>query len=380
MKLRSKLPDVGTTIFSVMSAMAEAHGAVNLSQGFPDFNVNPELIDAVADAMRRGHNQYAPMPGVMALREAISDRVLALYGTRYDPESDITVTAGATEAVFGVIAAVVRRDDDVIVIEPAYDAYEPAIRLSGGRAKFVKLRFPEYTVDWDAVSDAVTPKTRLLIINSPHNPTGMTLRDRDIDALSSLVADTDMLILSDEVYEHIIFDGRRHQSMARHPELAERSFVVSSFGKTYHATGWKIGYCVAPEPLTAEFRKIHQYLVFAANTPIQTALAVFMARSRDHLDLAGFYQAKRDLFRRLTTPSRFKVLDCQGTYFQMLDYSEITDEPDVDVARRLTTTGGVAAIPPSVFYKGGDDHRVLRFCFAKSDETLTLAGERLCKL
>jgi methionine aminotransferase len=380
MDFPSKLPDVGTTIFSVMSALAAECGAVNLSQGFPDFAVDPRLIDLVADAMRRGENQYAPMPGLPALREQIARKARALYGAHYDPETEVTVTSGATEAVFAAITATVGRDEEAVVIEPAYDAYAPAIRLAGGVPVFVPMRYPGYAVDWDRVGRAVTPRTRLLILNSPHNPTGTAFDERDIDALKAVLSRTAALVLSDEVYEHILFDGRRHESMARHPELAARSFVVSSFGKTYHATGWKVGYCLAPAALTAELRKVHQYVTFATSTPFQAAIADFMASGSDHLALGAFYQAKRDRFRALVAPSRFRVLPCHGTYFQMLDHSAVSDEPDVSFARRLTEAHGVAAIPPSVFYRGGDDHRVLRFCFAKSDDTLELAAERLCDI
>lgn len=380
MPIVSKLPEVGTTIFSVMSAMAARHNAVNLSQGFPDFDVHPELIDLVSQAMREGHNQYAPMPGVVALREQIAQKVADLYGIDYDPETEITITSGATEAVFAAITAVVGRDEEAIIVEPAYDAYAPAIRLAGGVPKFVKLSYPGYGIDWDAVRDAISPRTRLLILNTPHNPTGTVMGRSDIDALRAVSAHHEFFILSDEVYEHIIFDSLAHESMVRYPDLAARSFVVSSFGKTYHATGWKIGYCLAPKPLSAELRKIHQYLVFASSTPVQTALATFMAKSRDHLTLGSFYQAKRDLFLELIRPSRFRPLACHGTYFIMLDYSDITDEPDTRFAIRMTESFGVAAIPPSVFYHGNDDHRVLRFCFAKADDTLKLAAERLCRI
>jgi methionine aminotransferase len=378
--LTSKLPDVEVTIFSVMTRLAHESGALNLSQGFPDFPVSPELIDLVTARMQAGHNQYAPMEGVLPLREALAVKVERLYGARVDPDTEVTVTAGATEAVFAAIAAVVQSGDEVIVFEPAYDAYAPAIRLNGGRPVFVRLGFPGYRVDWEAVSRAITPRTRMLILNSPHNPTGTVLAAADIEALAALVADTRLLILSDEVYEHIVFDGRRHESLLRSPELAARSFVVGSFGKTYHATGWKIGYCVAPSRLTAELRKVHQYLTFAVNTPVQLALADFMARHPDPTPLAAFYQAKRDRFRRLLAGSRFRLLDCEGTYFQMLDYRDISVEPDLAFARRLTREHGVAAIPPAVFYHRGDDHRVLRFCFAKGDDTLAQAAERLCRI
>lgn len=378
--LTSKLPDVGLTIFSAMSQLAGEHDAVNLSQGFPDFEVSPALIDRVILYMRQGCNQYAPMTGAASLRKAIAAKTAELYGAVYDPESEVTVTSGATEAVFAAITAVVRPGDEVIIVEPAYDAYEPAVRLSGGRPVFVSMTFPGYRLDWDRVRESVSDRTRLLIFNSPHNPTGSVLTAEDIAQLRQLVTGTDLLILSDEVYEHILFDGRRHESLARDSELRRRSFVVSSFGKTYHATGWKIGYCLAPASLSSELRKVHQYLTFASNTPIQMALADYMKDTTDHLELSDFYQKKRDLFLTLIRPSRLRALTCEGTYFQMVDYAAITDEPDTDFARRMTIEHGVAAIPPSVFYHGGDDHRVLRFCFAKNDATLKEAADKLCRI
>jgi len=380
MEITSKLPDVGITIFTVMTRLANEHGAINLSQGFPDFDINPEIIALVEKQMRAGRNQYALMQGALELRERIAEKVLDLYGARYDPLSEITVTAGATEALFAAIAAVVRPGDEVIIFEPAYDSYVPSIVLSGGVPVPLAMRFPDYSIDWNLAKDAITEKTRMIILNSPHNPSGAVLSQDDITALADIVRGTDIVILSDEVYEHIIFDGRRHESMARHPELAARSFAVSSFGKTYHATGWKVGYCVAPRALSAEFQKVHQYLTFAVNTPVQLALAEFMARKEEYLGVPAFYQAKRDLFLELVRGSRFRAVPSAGTYFQMLDYSGITDEPDTDFAVRLTREHGVAAIPPSVFYNGKDDNRVLRFCFAKRDETLKKAAERLCAI
>ncbi|MBL0713788.1 MAG: methionine aminotransferase [Desulfosarcina sp.] len=380
MTLPSKLPDIGLTIFSVMSQLAAEHCAINLSQGFPDFDVSPALIDRVIHYMRKGCNQYAPMAGVPALQEAIAAKTAALYDAAYDPESEVTVTSGATEALYAAITAVVRPGDEVIIVEPAYDAYEPAVRLNGGRAVFVPMTFPGYRMDWDRMRKAVSAHTRLLILNSPHNPTGRILAPQDIAQLKALVAGSDLLILSDEVYEHILFDGLRHESMARDPELRRRSFVVSSFGETYHATGWKIGYCLAPAAMSAELRKVHQYLTFASNTPIQMALADYMGSRADHLELSDFYQKKRDFFLSLIRPSRFRPLACEGTYFQMVDYAAITDEPDTVFARRMTIDHGVAAIPPSVFYHQLDDHRVLRFCFAKNDATLKEAAEKLCRI
>lgn len=380
MKLQSKLPHVGTTIFTVMTALANEHGAINLSQGFPDFDVDPGLIERVHHHMRAGYNQYPPMPGVGPLRERLAAKTLETHGARYDAETEITVTAGATEAVFAAISATVHRGDEVIILEPAYDAYGPAVELNGGVAVYCSLTYPEYTVDWLAVRRAITDRTRLIILNSPHNPTGAVLSEGDMAALAELIRGTDILILSDEVYEHIIFDGRRHESMSRYPELARRSFVIGSFGKTYHATGWKTGYCLAPRALTAELRRVHQFLVFSANAPIQYAYADFMADRQTYLQVAAFYQQKRDRFLALMKPSRFRALPCRGTYFAMFDYSVVSDEPDMKFARRLTTEHKVAAIPPSVFYHGGDNHRVLRFCFAKHDQTLEEAAERLCRI
>jgi methionine transaminase len=380
MKIDSKLPDVGVTIFTLMTALANEHIAINLSQGFPDFDVLPGLVDLVNRFMRDGHNQYAPMQGILSLREAISNKVKAVYDATYDPLHEITVTSGATEAVFCAITAVVRPGDEVIIFEPAYDAYVPIVRLCGGIPVFVELTFPEYRIDWDRVRQVVTSKTKLMILNSPHNPTGAVLLPEDMNELKRIVSNTPMLIVSDEVYEHIIFDNRIHESMARYPELAERSFVISSFGKTFHATGWKIGYCVAPRLLSAEFQKIHQFVTFASNTPVQHAYAEFLKDPQTYRPLSNFYQKKRDLFLSLLTASRFRPIPSRGTYFQMLDYSLITDRSDMDFARELTIAHKVAAIPPSVFYHNGQDHKVLRFCFAKRDETLKEAAALLCKI
>jgi len=380
MKIESKLPDVGVTIFTIMSKLANDHQAINLSQGFPDFDVHPDLVALVDNYMRSGHNQYAPMQGVESLRRRIAEKVQALYNASYDPESEITVTSGGTEALFAAISAVVQPGDEVIVLEPAFDSYVPVIQLNGGIPVYVAYTFPDYRIDWDDVRNALSPKTRLIILNSPHNPTGAVFTESDISALKDILLDTDVLILSDEVYEHIIFDGLRHESVARYPELAERSFVVSSFGKTYHTTGWKIGYCLAPAPLSKEFQRVHQFLTFASNTPIQYAYAEFMKNKDIYLNLSAFYQQKRDTFLSLIENSRFKALPCHGTYFQMLDYSSISDVSDVEFSKQLTTEHGVASIPPSVFYHRQVDHKVLRFCFAKKDETLEKAAEKLCKI
>ena len=380
MNFKSKLPDLELTIFSVMTQLAIEHGAINLSQGFPDFDTYPELISLVEKYMREGHNQYAPMQGVMALREQIAEKVADMYGAQYDPSTEITVTSGATESVFAAISAVVRKNDEVIVFEPAYDAYAPVIQLNGGIPIFLQLKFPDYRIDWNEVKNAVGSHTKLIILNYPHNPTGAVLSKEDISSLTQIVKDTRILIISDEAYEHIIFDGLQHESISRHPHLARRSFVICSFGKTYHTTGWKIGYCLAPEPLSVELQKIHQFLTFASNTPIQLAYAEFMQNKNLYLDLPDFYQQKRDLFLSLTGNSRFKPLSCKGTYYQMLDYSRISDEPELAFAKRLTVEHGVAAIPPSALYHQKEDHSVLRFCFAKKTETLERAAEKLCRI
>ena len=380
MQITSKLPDLGVTIFAVMTQLANQHGAINLSQGFPDFDTHPELISLVEKHMRAGHNQYAPMQGVMPLREAIADKVHNLYGSRYDPETEITITSGATEAVFAAISAVIQKDDEVIIFEPAYDAYDPIVRLNGGVPVYIQLKYPEYNVDWDEVKGAITPKTKLIILNYPHNPTGAVLAGQDLDDLADIIRDTGTFIVSDEAYEHIIFDGLQHQSLCRHPELSQRCFVICSFGKTYHTTGWKIGYCLAPENLSVEIQKIHQFLTFASNTPIQFAYAEFLRQKDLYLELPNFYQQKRDRFLNLLRDSRFNALPCKGTYYQMLDYTRISNESDVAFARRLITDFGVAAIPPSALYHQQQDHHVLRFCFAKKSETLELAAEKLCRV
>ena len=363
-----------------MTRLANQAVAINLSQGFPDFEADPELFKLVARYMAQGCNQYAPMQGVPLLRERIADKVQELYRASYDPASEITVTSGATEALFAAITAVVAPGDEVLVFEPAFDSYVPVIELCGGVPKYIQLRFPDYTIDWDEVRGAISEKTKLVILNFPHNPTGAVLGDDDITNLIRIVDGTGITILSDEVYEHIVYDGTPHLSLAAYPELSGRSFVVSSFGKTYHVTGWKIGYCLARGALSKELQKIHQYLTFASNTPVQHALADFMLKKDVYLELGTFYQHKRDLFQRMLGESGFKPLPCRGTYFQMVDYTAITGESDVDFARRLTVDHGVAAIPPSVFYHQKTDHKVLRFCFAKKDETLEEAARRLCQV
>ncbi len=377
--LGSKLPKVGTTIFTTMSQLAAAHGAVNLGQGFPDFEVPAFLTDALVRAMREGHNQYAPMAGVLALREAIAEKIAVLYGAHVDAEHSVTVTSGATEAIFCAVHAVVRAGDEVIVLDPCYDSYEPAIELAGARAVHVPLVEPDFHVDWQRVRDAVTPRTRMLIVNSPNNPTGAVFSSADLDELAKLVRETGLIVLSDEVYEHIVFDGAEHQSVLRHPELAAHSFVVSSFGKTYHCTGWKLGYCVAPAALSTEFRKVHQYVTFCSFNPAQWALAAMMREHPEHhLELPMFYQRKRDGFRALLADTRFVLQPVAGTYFQLADYSAISDLDDRAFSRWLTEHKGVAAIPLSPFYaEPPPGQRLIRFCFAKSDATLAVAAERL---
>ena len=377
MTLPSRLPDVGTTIFTVMSRLAADLGAINLSQGFPDFDCDPELVEAVTRHMRAGRNQYAPMQGVPALREAIAAKYEALYGRRYDPETEVTVTSGGTEAIFDAVAAVVHPGDEVIVLEPCYDSYVPAATLNGGVPKVVSMTPPTYAIDWDAVRKTVTNRTRLLMLNSPHNPTGSIITAADIRALRSLVNDTGIYVVSDEVYEHIIFDGQPHESLSRYDDLAARTFVVGSFGKTFHTTGWKVGYAVAPAALTTEFRKVHQFVTFSTNTPTQYAIADFLADNSRLAELAPFYQRKRDLFLDLMKGSRFVPLPCRGSYFQLMDYSAITKEPDAEFAIRLTKEYGVASIPTSPFLYNQPAPLVLRFCFAKKDETLERAAQRL---
>ena len=380
MLFHSKLPNVEITIFTVMSQLAAEHQALNLSQGFPDFNGPDELLNRVTEHMRLGHNQYAPMTGVQPLREAIAAKVLSLYQASVDTDQEITVTSGATDALFTAITTIVSTGDEVIVFDPAYDAYEPAIELAGGKAVHLPLLAPDFKIDWQHVEESITLKTRAIILNSPHNPTGTTLSEADIQALQAIIAKHDILLISDEVYEHIVFDGEPHRSLLRYPDLRERAFVISSFGKTYHVTGWKIAYCIAPPELTSEFRKVHQYVSFCTVSPMQFALADFMQSSLHHLELADFYQAKRDRFVAGVQGSRFKLLSCAGTYFQLLDYSEISELDDVALARQLTIDKGIASIPISVFYQTPPEQRILRFCFAKNDETLDRATALLCTI
>jgi methionine aminotransferase len=378
--LQSKLPNVGTTIFTVMSKLAADLGAINLSQGFPDFDCDPALIEAVARHMREGRNQYAPMQGVPALRQAIAAKYNALYGSNYDGDTDVTVTSGGTEGIFDAVAAVIRPGDEVIVFEPCYDSYVPSIELNGGTAVVVSLRYPDYCFPWDEVRAAITSRTKMIMLNTPLNPAAVILSEGDIRELISIVHGTAITIVSDEVYEHIVFDGAPHTSMARYPQLRERSFIVGSFGKTYSVTGWKMGYVVAPGQLSVEFRKVHQFTTFSSFTPVQYALADFLNERRGWPELSAFYQRKRDLFLSLLEGSRWKPLPSRGTYFQLLDYSAFSDEKDMELALRLTREIGVASIPTSAFLYKQPPPPVLRFCFAKKDETLEKACEKLRRL
>ena len=378
--LQSRLPRVGTTIFTLMSALAAKHGAVNLGQGFPDFDCDPHLADAVVAAMREGWNQYPPMAGVPALREAVAHKVHALYGRAYDPDTEVTITAGATQAILTAVLCCVHPGDEVILLEPAYDSYGPSVELAGGTAVRVPLTAGSFRPDFDAIAAAITPRTRALIVNTPHNPSATVWSAAEMQQLAHLLAPTDIVLIADEVYEHMVFDGAPHVSAAAIDSLAERAFVISSFGKTYHVTGWKIGYVAAPAALSAEFRKVHQFNVFTVNTPMQHGLARYMADPRPALELAAFYQRKRDLFRAGLAATRLKLLPSQGTYFQCVDYSAVSELPEVGFCEWLTTEIGVAAIPLSAFYADGFEQRIARLCFAKRDDTLQAALERLAVL
>ncbi|MBK9245708.1 MAG: aminotransferase class I/II-fold pyridoxal phosphate-dependent enzyme [Burkholderiales bacterium] len=381
MQIDSKLPGVGTTVFTVMSALAARHGAVNLGQGFPDFDCDPQLQRLLAEAVAAGHNQYAPMAGVASLRQAVAAKVERLYGRRYDPDSEVTVTAGATQAIMATVLAVVRPGDEVVVLEPAYDSYVPSILLAGGVPVYVPLDHRRgYAPDWQRVRAAITPRTRLIMLNFPHNPSGYCLSADDLRSLEEIVQESRLLLLSDEVYEHIVFDGRPHQSLSRSAALAERTFVVSSFGKTFHVTGWKVATCCAPEPLTTELRRVHQFMVFAVNTPAQHALAAFLAEPPHYEQLPAFYQAKRDLFVAGLQRTRLRPLACPGTYFVLADYSAVSDQPEADFAQRLVRESGVAAIPIAGLYAQPFDNRIVRFCFAKRDDTLRAALDRLARV
>ena len=379
-RIPSKLPNVGTTIFTVMSQLAHQYQAINLSQGFPNFDGDPKLKALVSQHMSAGRNQYAPMPGILPLRERLAEKYEQLYGQPVHPDSEVTITAGATQAIFTAIAAFVRPGDEVILLDPSYDSYRPSIETLGGQPVIYELQAPDYRVDWKAFETLISPSTRMIIINSPHNPTGQILQASDLQALQRITTGTDILVLSDEVYEHLVFDGQEHASVLRYPELFQRSLLTFSFGKTFHTTGWKLGYCIAPAPLMTEFRKVHQFNVFSVNTPMQYAIADYMADPQKYLQLPQFYQEKRDYFLNVIKGSRFRPLACQGTYFQLADYSAISDEPDVDFAKRMTAEHGVAVIPVSVFYSSQKDERVVRFCFAKTEELLARAGEFIIKV
>ena len=380
MHITSKLPAVGTTIFTVMSALANKHGAINLSQGFPNFPTSQRLNDLVYHYMQQGFNQYAPMPGVPALRERIANKANRLYGAKLNPDEEVTITAGATQAIFTAITTFVKHDDEVIILEPAYDSYQPVVELNGGTVVPYRLKAPDYEVDWELMKKLITPSTRMIIINTPHNPTGSTLKAKDLQALQDLTDDTDILILSDEVYEHLIYDGNQHQSILRFPKLWQRSLATYSFGKTFHNTGWKMGYCLAPKHLMKEFRKVHQFNVFSINTPIQYALADYIEDASTYLSLPAFFQQKRDFFLQALDGSRLRPLSCEGTYFCNFDYSDISSEDDMAFAKRMTIEYGVAAIPVSAFYSNPTNDKVIRLCFAKTEETLEKAGALLRKI
>lgn len=378
--ISSKLPETPVSIFAVMSQLAHEHDAINLAQGFPDFPISGKLIDLVHHYMKKGLNQYAPMPGVPQLRKAIAEKVENSYGVRYHPEKEITITAGATQAIFTAVTALVRPGDEVIIFEPAYDSYVPSVSLNGGIPKFSRLKAPGYGIDHAEVLRLISPATRMIIINTPHNPTGTVLHGNDMRFLEEVCAKNDIILLSDEVYEHLIYDGLLHESACRYPGLASRSLVIGSFGKTFHATGWKVGFVLAPEAIMKEFRKSHQFVVFAVNTPVQHAIAEFLADPRNYLSLHTFYQGKRDLFADRIKDSRLRIVPAHGTYFQCVDFSAVSDEPDFDFARRMTREYGVASIPLSPFYHDGYDNSTLRFCFAKKEETILKAAEILCKI
>jgi methionine aminotransferase len=378
--ISSKLPNAGTTIFSIMSGLANETGAINLSQGFPNFQVSPALIELVNDAMKSGNNQYAPMQGLLPLRERISEKIALMYGGNYHPDSEITITAGGTQAINTALLATIHPGDEVIIFEPAYDSYAPSVELAGGKVIPITLLPPTYQIPWNEVKEKISNKTKMIMINSPHNPSGSILSKSDIEELDTITKNTNIIILSDEVYEHIIFDGKQHESIAKYPTLRDRSLLIYSFGKTFHATGWKMGYCVGSAYLMVEFRKVHQFQVFSANTPLQVALATYLKNPDNYSGLESFYQRKRNLFQSLVKDSNFKFLNCSGSYFQLLDFSKITDEKDTDFAKRLTIEHGVASIPLSVFYTDKIDNKLLRFCFSKDDDTLKRAADKLNKV
>ena len=380
MNFKSKLPNVRTTIFTIMSSLAKEHNALNLSQGFPDFKSDPVLIELVSQAMKNGHNQYAPMMGVIELRTAIAQKFKELYQSSYSPEKEIVITVGATQAIFTVISAFIHTNDEVIIFTPAYDCYQPSVELQGGKVIPIQLQYPKNTIDWSLVEKSITSKTKMIIINSPQNPSGSIFSLSDMKRLEKITNNTDIIILSDEVYEHITFDGENHESILSYPELKKRGMVVYSFGKSLHVTGWKLGFCVGPEWMMKEFRKIHQYTVFSSNSPMQYAINEYILNYNPFENTAEFYERKRDVFLSSIKDSRFKIIPCKGTYFQLLDYTEITEMNDVEFAKKLTIENGIASIPISVFYPNKKDNKVLRFCFAKEDDLLIKAGKILCKI
>ena len=379
-EIESKLPHIGTTIFTTMSKMASDYNAINLSQGFPDFDCSPELISLVDQYMRKGFNQYAPLAGVIPLLDSIVEKMEKLHGIKYNPATELTVCAGATQAIYTAIMAVVKRDDDVIIFDPSYDSYGPSVELCGGKPIHISLDYPEYKIDWEYVKTRINDKTRMIVINTPSNPAGVVLEENDMKQLEAIVEGTEILILSDEVYEHIIFDGRVHQSVAMYPKLAERAFITYSFGKTFHATGWKVGYCLAPENLMKEFKKVHQFNVFTVNTAVQMALAEFLKNEDNYIGLPSFYQEKRDLFSQVISASRFSFVASEGTYFQLVNYKDISDLSEMEFAIWLTKEKGVGAIPVSVFHRSKLDEKVVRFSFSKKLETIEQAGDLICKI
>lgn len=380
MTIDSKLPNVGTTIFTVMSALAAEHKAINLGQGFPDFPMSEELVSLVNRAMQNGFNQYAPMPGLISVRESLAEKVFSLYNHSVNPDTEITITPGGTYAIYTALTTILRAGDEAIVFEPAYDSYIPGIEANGAKAVTIPLTYPNYSVDWELVKQHINPKTKLIIINTPHNPTGAVLGKEDMQQLEEIVSGTNIFVISDEVYEHIIFDGLVHESVLKYPALFKRSFVCYSFGKTYHCTGWKLGYCIAPAALMKEFRKIHQYNCFSCFTPAQVALADYIKNKEAYLSIPAFYQAKRDYFIRLMQQTKFEMLNSYGSYFICASYKNISDENEMDFAVRITKEYGIATIPVSSFYKNGTDNKVVRFCFGKKEETLEAAVEKLMKI
>ncbi len=376
----TKLPQTGTSIFAVMSQLANEHKAVNLSQGFPDFPISEELIELVDHFMKTGHNQYAPMPGVAALRNEISQMFKLNHGVDYDADKEITITSGATQAIFTAISTFITKGDEVIIFEPSYDSYAPSVTVNGGLVKYARLQYPDYSINWDELPRMISSNTKMIILNSPHNPTGSVISNEDMKRLETLIKGRDIILLSDEVYEHLIFDGKQHQSASRFPDLTNQSLIIGSFGKTFHTTGWKTGFILAPAKLTAEFRKVHQFVVFAVNTPIQHAIAEYLKNPDNYNSLGNFYEKKRDYFLDAIKGSKFVPIPCHGTYFQLLNYSAISDEDEMDMAKRLITEYGIASVPVSPFYRTKENNHTLRFCFAKKESTLLEAADILCKI